>query len=309
MNAAQAKPARTKPPRRPTSRMDHITAYCMALPALILLGIFVYYPLWMALQKSFTDWNFYTESKFVGFENFRLVLVNENFRNSILVSIKFLVILVPIQMIVSFLFAHVLMQLKGPYASFVKTSIYVPHVISGVIAAVIFAFILNYRAGLINEVLRAFGISRIAFLTKPWLALISICTPIVWLGFGNTSLVMFAGLQNIPIQYYEAANVDGANALQRMIFITIPSMRNVFVLLSVGMIAGSLQLYDIPFMMTGGGPVNSTLTPMIYLINNFKAANVSMGYTVAGALLMMLAIGALNSIVFFIVRSEKAMDA
>lgn len=288
--------------------MDHITAYFMILPAFVLLLIFVIIPLFMALEKSFTNWTFYKDSEFIGFENYRLVLTNELFRVSILNILKFVIIIVPTQIVLAFFFAHIVKNLSGKYASIVKTTIYIPNVISGVIASVIFIFILDYRAGIMNELLKFFGIGRVAFLTDPLLATIAIVIPALWMGFGYTTLVMYAGLLNIPIVYYEAAEVDGAGAFAKLIKITLPSLKNIFVLISIQSTTATLQMFDLPFIITGGGPVNKTLTPMIFLYNNFKSADKTMGLTLAGALLMMLVIAALNGIIFNIISSEKSLD-
>ncbi len=289
--------------------MDHTTAYLMILPALAFLTVFVFVPLVMAIQKSFSDWNFYSASVFVGLRNFTLVLKNELFLTSLVNGFKFVGIIVPTQLVLSFLFAHVLKGTRGPLSSVVKTAIYVPAVISGIIASVIFLFILNYRAGLLNEGLRILGIQRIAFLTVPPLAVLSVSVASLWLGFGYSSLVMYAGLLGIPQQYYEAAEVDGAGPFSRLVRITIPSMRNVFILLCITMVTGTLQIFDIPFLMTGGGPVNKTLSPIMFLYNAFRSLDKTLGYTIAGALLMMVAITIVNSLVFTVIRSQKAQDA
>lgn len=280
----------------------------MILPSIGLLTVFVIIPLFMALEKSFTTWSFYGVSEFVGIRNFRQIILNELFQISIVNIVKYIIIIIPTQVILAFLFAHVLIRLPRHYGSFVKTAIYVPNVISGVVASVIFLFILNYRAGLLNELMRQLGLTRVAMLTNPTLALLAICIPAIWIGFGYTSLIMFAGLNNIPQSYFEAAAVDGAGALTCMIKITIPSLKNIFALVIITMTTSTLQMFDLPYMMTGGGPVNSTLTPMIFLYNNFTNQSVNMGYTLAGALLMMVVIGAINSVIFTILRSEKSMD-
>ncbi len=295
--------------RLPTRRMDHATAYLMILPSFAFLVVFVLVPLFMAVEKSFTDWNFYLESGFVGLRNFRLVLQNELFRASLVNGLKFVALIVPAQLVFSFLFAHVLKGLTGGFGAVVKTAVYVPTVISGVVASTIFSFLLNYRAGLINMILGVFGLPRIAFLAHPVWAVVSIAVPALWLGFGYNSLVMYAGLINIPGAYYEAAAVDGAGAFTRLVRITLPSMRNVGILLSISLVTGTLQIFDLVFMMTGGGPLNKTLTPILFLYNNFRSMDRTMGYTVAGALIMMLAITAINTVVFTLIRSQKSQDA
>lgn len=290
--------------------MDHWTAYLMILPSFLFLGIFVLVPLFMALSRSFTDWQFYAQSKYVGFSNFAMVLKNQLFHIAIKNILGFVAIIVPIQLVSSFLFAHVLRDMSPKISAYTKTAIYVPTVIAGVVASVIFLFIFNYQGGILNWFIRQLGGKRVPFLAEPTLAKWSVSIATLWMGFGYNSLIMYAGLQNIPQNYYEAAEVDGANAWDKLVRITIPAMRNIFILLLIGMMAGTLQMFDLPYLMMNGtgGPVNSTLTPMIYIYNNFKSPDYTMGYTVAAALLLMLIIGALNSIIFTLIGSQKAQD-
>jgi ABC-type sugar transport system permease subunit len=282
----------------------------MILPSILFLGVFVLVPLFMALRRSFTNWQFYAETKYVGFDNFIMVLKNQLFHTAIVNILGFVAIIVPIQMVISFLFAHVLRDMSPKIGAYAKTAIYVPTVIAGVVASVIFLFIFNYQGGILNWFIRQLGGKRIGFLAEPGLARWAVSIAALWMGFGYNSLIMYAGLQNIPQNYYEAAEVDGANAWTKLIKITLPSMRNIFILLLIGMMTGTLQMFDLPYLMMNGtgGPVNSTLTPMIYIYNNFKSPDYTMGYTVAAALLLMVIIGALNSIVFTLIGSQKAQD-
>ncbi len=297
--------------RSATRRMDHWTAYLMILPSLIALGVFVLVPLVMAVEKSFTNWKFYLESTFVGLENFSLVLRNEMFQKSLTNMAWFVVAIIPTQVIMSFLFAHVLKNMSPRISAYTKTAIYIPTVISGVVASVIFLFIFHYQGGILNWLVRQLGGKRIAFLNDPLLARMSVSVAALWLGFGLNSLIMFAGLQNIPQVYYEAAEVDGAGAWVKLRRSTLPSLQNVFILVTISLTTGTLQMFDLPYLMFNAtnGPVNSTLTPMMYVYNNFKSPTYSMGYTVSAALLMMIVIGLLNSIVFTLIGSQKAQDA
>ncbi len=291
-----------------TRRMDHWTAYCMVLPSIAFLGIFVLAPMYMAFSRSFFDWQWYADSKFVGIANFVNVLKNQLFHKSILNIIQFVLIIVPTQLVITFLFAHVLRGMNAKIGAYAKTAVYVPTVIAGVVASVIFLFIFNYQGGILNWIVRQLGGERIPFLAQPVSAMISVSAAAVWMGFGYNSLIMYAGLQNIPQSYYEAAEVDGAGIWTKLFKITLPSMRNVFILILIGLMTGTLQMFDLPYLMTNGGPVNSTLTPMIYIYNNFKSPEYTMGYTVAAALLLMVVIGSLNSIVFTLIGSQKAQD-
>ena len=296
--------------RSTTYRMDHWTAYLMILPSLVFLGIFVLAPLVMSLEKSFTDWQFYGETRFIGLQNFQMVIKNQLFQKSLGNILWFVLAIVPTEIICCFLFAHVLRGMNQSVGAYAKTAIYVPTVISGVVASVIFLFIFNYQGGILNWLIMQTGHKRVAFLKDPTLSRLAVSFATIWLGFGYNSLVMYAGLQNIPQSYYEAAEVDGAGTFTKLFRITIPSLRNVFILIMVNLMAGTLQMFDLPYMMMNGtgGPVNSTLTPMIYVYNNFKSADYSMGYTVAASLLLMIIIGLLNSVVFMLIGSEKAQD-
>lgn len=296
-----------------TRKMDHFTGYAMILPSLVLLGIFVFVPLVMAVEKSFTNWRLYLGSEFIGLENFRMVLQNQLFRKSLVNIAGFVAMIVPTQFLLAFLFAHVLKGMhQGTISAFVKTSIYVPTVISGVVASVIFLFIFHYQGGILNAIVRSLGGKRVGFLAEPTLAKLSVSITSIWMGFGYNALVMFAGLQNVPASYYEAAQVDGAGKLTQMLRITLPSMKNTFILILINLMTGTMQMFDLPFMMfnsnSGAGPINSTLTPMVFVYNNFKSSDFSLGYTVAAALLLMIIIGLINSAVFTVIGSEKAQD-
>lgn len=190
----------------------------------------------------------------------------------------------------------------------IKTAIYIPGIISGIATSVIFIFILDYKGGVINQTLMQLGIGRIGFLNNPFWAYIAVILPTVWVGLGGNTILMYAALVNVPPEYYEAASVDGAGALKKMIYITLPQMKNIFVLMCISLTAGTLQMFDIPYMLTGGGPSNSTVTPMLYLYNNYRDASKGMGYTIAGAILMLIIIVMINSVVFAVIKSEKSVE-
>ena len=119
---------------------------------------------------------------------------------------------------------------------------------------------------------------------------------------------MYAGLMNVPRQYYEAAALDGAGPLRRMFNITIPGMRNYFILMLVNLITGTLQMMEIPYLITGGGPLEKTLTPALYLFNSFRDAGRSQNVTIAGALLIMVLTVLMNVIAFRMIRSQKSEE-
>jgi len=289
-------------------RLDGITGYLMVGPAVVLLIIFVIVPLFMALQYSFYDVSWHLESEFVGFENFRQIINTTVFRQSLSNALRFVAIIVPSIVIVSFLVANTLASLKRGFATVVKTSIYIPGIVSGIAIGLVFNFIFNYNAGIINQTIRGFGMDRIAFYTVPLNAILTISSVTLWMALGGTVILMYAARVNVPGEFYEAASIDGANAFHKLIFITIPQMKNIFILVTISGVTGTLQMFDLPFIMTAGGPVNRTLTPMLYLFNQHRDQNRTLGFTVAGALLIMIFIAVINSLIFTIIRSEKSIE-
>jgi ABC-type sugar transport system permease subunit len=289
-------------------RKEMTVGYFMLFPAVAGLTVFVIVPLFLAVQKSFYDWNFYQESVWVGWKNFRIILSNASFKRAIITSFKYVIILVPLQIVIQFAFASLLKNLSIRFSNLTKIVIYIPGVVSGIVAGIIFIFIFEYSGGLANQLITAMGFKRIAFQANPVWAMFSICAPVIWLGLGGGTILNYAGLISVPDEYYEAASIDGAGSFRKLINITIPQMRNIFILQIIGLTTGTLQILEIPMVMTGGGPREQTLSPMLYMYNNFKDLNRTMGYTIAGALLMMILIAIINSFIFTVIRSEKTMD-
>jgi ABC-type sugar transport systems, permease components len=288
-------------------RFDNATAYMMLTPIVVLLTIFVVIPFIYAVRVSFYDWSFYQDSVFVGMRNFTNVLTDDLFLKSVGVGLKFAILVVPAQMVLAFLFAHVIKGMGSKLAGFVKTAIYIPTIISGIIASIIFVFIFDYSAGIANYVIGLFGAEPQAWLAEVRTALASIALPAVWLGFGLTTLIMLAGLLDIPESYYEAADLEGAGSFAKMRFITLPLMRNVILFLLVTGFTGALQQFELPLIMTNGGPLNETTTPNLYIFNHFRN-DVLVGNSIASALLLFVVLGSISAVIFKVLNSEKAVD-
>lgn len=288
-------------------KQDNKTAYLLLAPILILLTIFVVIPFFYALVVSFYDWSFYQESKFVGFRNYYLVLTDDLFLESVWTGLKFALMVVPAMLILSFLFASIVKNLSPRFSGFVKTSIYIPTIISGIVASVIFVFIYDYTAGLANYILGWFGIEPVAWLAEVRTALPSIAVPAIWLGFGLTSLIMLSGLHDIPESYYEAAELEGAGTWAKMRHITIPLMRNVILYLLVTGFTAQISQFELSLVMTNGGPLSETVTPNLYILNHFRN-DVMVGNSIAASLLLFVVLGSISAVIFRVLNSEKAID-
>ena len=288
-------------------RKEMAVGYLMLLPTLVLLLMFSITPLINAFYNSFFNSGVYQTPKYVALANYTRVFRDRNFRRSLTVGLKYLIYEVPLRLVLSFLLANCIKTMSRRTGNFVKSAIYVPSVIGGIIAGSVFSFIYDYQCGLLNVIRQALGQSRIAWLNTPGVSLWAIVIPAVWLGLGYSTLLMLAGILDIPVGYYEAATIDGANAWQRMIYITIPCMKNIFLFQLVSGAIGALQEFNLPYILTGGGPAGTTCTPALLLYQHFTK-DTTTGYTYAGAMMLAVIIGILTAIFFRTISSEKAAD-
>ena len=291
--------------KRPGSfryRYKH-TAYLMLLPALVLLGIFVMWPLVMAVIRSFQDYN---TGEYVGLYNFVYILKTPSFVKAFKNVLILTVATVALTMVLTFLFALLMRSLSNRMGYFARACVFIPFFISGIVASVIFNLLINYGGGLFTSLLIDAGKDPIAFAVDGKWPYIIIIVITIWMTFGYQTLIMYAGLRQIPKSLYEAAQLDGANFWHQTLFITIPNMKNYFVLVCISLVTANLQMFEIPFMVTGGGPLESTLTLVMYLYNSFRDPGRPQNVTIAGALLVMILIMVINIIVFKTVRSEKS---
>lgn len=284
---------------------DAKTGYLMISLALLCIALFQIVPLIMAIVRAFQD---YQTRGFVGLRNFRFVLRQEVFLQSFTNVLIFLAFILVISILCSFLLAMVLKNMDNLMGSATKIIIYLPALFSGILISVIFLFIFNYGGGLVTSILLTAGVDPIpltSFMPWPYVLIIGIS---IWGSFGYHSLVMYAGVIGISKDYYEAAMIDGANAFERLWHITIPCMKNYFILTIINITTGTLMMFELPFMITGGGPLNKTYTPILYIYNTFNDFTMDSNIVIAGAILVAILIGIINAFVFKIIRSEISME-
>ncbi|NYE18376.1 carbohydrate ABC transporter permease [Microbacterium immunditiarum] len=318
MTATQTMMSETKPMIQPGGRharrqhakyryRDGRIAYFLILPAVVLLGIFVIWPAIYAIYLSFHDWSFYKDPEFVGWRNFTNVLNDPLFWAAIGRGFVFVLMTVPVMLLLAFFFASLVVSVSRWAASTLKVSIYIPTIISSVITSIIFALIYNYSGGLLNAALAVFGIDPVAWIGDPAWALLAIAVPAVWLGLGLTSLIMVAAMIDIPTEYYEAASMEGANWWQKTAFITLPQLKNVGLYLLITGFVAAIQQFELPLVMTGGGPLDSTTLPNLFIFNHFRN-DINVGYSIAAALLLFVVLGTVSALVFKFVNSERLVD-
>ena len=286
---------------------DTKVAYLMMLPVVALLGIFVVWPAIYAGFLSFQNWSFYKEPEFVGFRNFAAVLNDPLFWASVGRGFAFVLMTVPPMLVLAFAFASLVVAVSRRFAGILKVSIYIPTIISSVITSIIFVLIYDYSGGLLNWFLAIFGIDPIAWIGDPAWALLAIAVPAIWLGMGLTSLIMVAAMVDIPTEYYEAAAMEGANWRQKTAYITLPQMKNIILYLLITGFVAAIQQFELPLVMTQGGPLDSTTLPNLFIFNHFRN-DINVGYSIAAALVMFVVLGSVSAIVFKFVNSERLVD-
>lgn len=231
------------------------------------------------------------------------MLTDPLFRDAVWRGLKFVVMTVPLGMVLAFLFACLVVSVGRRFATLLKVSIYIPTIISAVITSITFSLIYDYSGGLLNWLLGKFGIEPISWLGDPAWALKAIAAPAVWLGMGLTSLIMVAAMVDIPTELYEAASMEGANWWQKTFYITIPQMKNIILYLLVTGIVAAIQQYELPLVMTNGGPLDSTTLPNLLIFNHFRGDQ-TVGYSVAAAILLFLVLGSISALIFRVLNSD-----
>ncbi|MBC8450357.1 MAG: sugar ABC transporter permease [Chloroflexi bacterium] len=233
------------------------TAYLFLLPGLALFGLFVIYPMLYSLRISFYDWNIIkpVKSALVGLDNYQALLTNPIFRRAVLNTLAYTAITVPGQMIVALVVA-ILLDQKIRGRTFFRVAYYLPVITSWVIVTLIFEYLFNSQAGLINYLLRDvlhLVDKPVRWLADPLLTMVPINLLGIWKGIGWSAIILLAALQAIPVELLEAAAIDGGGPWRRLRHITLPLLRPTLVFLLVVLIIGGLNVYISVLLMTDGG--------------------------------------------------------
>ncbi len=276
---------------------DNIAGWIMVAPIVILMLIFVIGPAIYSFILSFKNHNFLKpqDSTFIFLDNYVELFKDKAFYQAVFNTVRYSIIVVPVQTAISLVLATVANQdIRGK--TFFRVAYYVPAVTSAVAAASMFMFLFNTN-GIANKFLSIFGFTPVNWFSDPTYALPLAMIMAIWATVGTQMLVFLAGLQDIPGEVYEAAEIDGASSMQSFFNITVPMLKEktMFVLI-VGTI-GTLQMFDQAFIISGGkgGPLGSTTTIVLYLYNKSFGEN-RLGYGSAVAVVLFLMIFALTMV-------------
>lgn len=256
---------------------NKLLPYLLVTPYLIHLLVFVAFPVIFSIYLTFNKWNIISPMEFIGLGNFVRVFQDALFFKAIYNTLKFLIVHIPLQILVALLLAEVLNQ-KIKFRAFFRAAFFLPVVVSGVVVSMMWQQLYSFDSGILNRLLITIGLGKVGWLVDPDLAMVSIAVMATWKNVGLYVILFLVGLQTVPPQYYEAADLEGANHWQKFWYITLPMINPTIFMVVILSTIGGFSLFIEPYIMTGGGPLNSTLSAVLYI---YKQAftNYHMGYS------------------------------
>ncbi|GFI49939.1 lactose transport system permease protein LacF [Lachnospiraceae bacterium] len=277
--------------------------YFFLAPMLVLFAVFMIYPIIDSLILSFQD---FTEGNYVfcGLQNYITMFHDPVFWKSLKNTFIYLAVQVPVMVVLSLLLGVLVEQAFLKFRSGFRMSIFLPSVTALVAYAIVFKLLFNTDFGLVNHALTALGFDGVDWLNTVWGARSAIIIGITWRWTGYNTIIMIAGLKNIPMELYESAEIDGASFFQKFVYITVPMVKSIIVFVSITSTIGTLQLFDESFILTNGGPNNATITIGHYLYNT-GFSYYKFGYAAAISYALVVIIGVLSFVQFRITKGGE----
>jgi multiple sugar transport system permease protein len=269
-------------------------AWGFVTPALVVIALFFVLPVVSALLLSFTDFDLYALAdrnnlRFVGLGNYVEVLQTALFWKALVNTLYFVGVGVPLSMLLSLGAALLLDSRLARWKGFFRTALFAPVVTTVVAVAVVFRYLFHTRYGLVNYGLVWLGFEPVDWLGDAHWSMPTIILFAAWKNFGYNMIILLAGLQAIPADLHEAARIDGANAWQRLRHITLPLLAPTLLVVSIITVAGYFQLFAEPYVMTRGGPLQSTFSVLFYMYEEgFKWWNLGRASAIAFLLFLLI---------------------
>lgn len=245
------------------SQGDRI-GYLLLVPYAAHFSLFVAFPLIFCLILVFHKWDIVSDMEWVGLNNFFHLISDKLFFKSIFNTFIFLIIHIPLQIIVALFLAELLNQ-KIKFRGFFRASYFLPVIVSGVVVTILWDQLYAQDTGVINLFMAKLGLPKLPWLTSPKLAMPSIAIMATWKNVGIYVVLFLVGLQSVPRHLYEAAELEGASHWYKFTRITLPMINPTFFLVVILSTINGFSLFIEPYIMTGGGPMNSTLSAVLYI--------------------------------------------
>jgi len=288
--SAQASgPEGTRNTSKRRSRSDFRIAIVFVAPALIGFVLFYLVPTIRGLYLSFTDYSILGDPEWIGTKNYMQLAKDPLFWNSLGVTGEYVLINIALQTAIALGLA--LLMHRVAKSTLVRGALLLPYLMANVIAALLWFWMLDYQIGIVNQIIEWLGLPRVAFFGSEAWAIPTQALINTWRNMGYTALLIFAGLQAIPNQIYEAAHIDGSSPFQTFRKITMPLLRPVLALVLVLTVTGSFQVFDTVAVTTQGGPVNASRVIQYYIFQRaFNEQDFGYGSAIAVVLFLILAV-------------------
>lgn len=290
------------------SAKRRITIVAFLLPAMTILVLFVFWPMLSALRLSFTDASGFGRESFVGLENYVKVFTNSNILRAMGNTAVYAVLFTPVTVVLALLLALALNSPHLPVRGLFRTGLFLPFIVSLAVAAFAWQYLLDPQVGLLNHWLQSVGIRIGDVLQDPVLAMPTVVLVAVWKSFAFYMIVFLAGLQEIPANLYEAAKMDGAGPIARFRHVTLPLLGNTTGFVLIISTIAALQAFDQIYILTGGGPYQSTQTVVMQIYKSgFK--DLELGFASALSYVLLVVTLILSLVQFFLAgRGEKEVS-
>ena len=285
-------------------RRRKLTGLLFVLPTVLFVAVFFIIPLAMTVFMSLHDWPLIGEQTWIGTSNYSDLAEDRQFRKSLDFTFRYTLLVTPPIFILGFILASLVRHpIRG--IGIFRTIYFLPVVIGLGVSSLLWVWMLDQRVGIFNKIL--LDLNAIPkpqlFLAKPATAMNVIILSIVWKTVGFTMILLLAGLQSIPDELYESADVDGAGYFRKLIYITLPLMRRMIALALILSVIGSVLAFDQFYIITRGGPRNSTISIVYWIFNN-SFAYWKMGYGAAMSIVLLGILVALTSIQYYVLRER-----
>lgn len=292
--------------------MNKQAAYIFIAPSLLLLVVFSLFPIILSLAISFTDISLvgladWSKINFVGLTNYKDIISDPIFLKSITNTIFYVVIGVPLVIIISMSLAILINFGQNKVFQTFRLMFYSPAITNVVAVAVVWMFLYHPSLGLFNYFLSLVNLGPVPWLQDPVVAKLSLILMGLWRAIGTNMIIFLAALQGIPKDYYEAASLDGANSWQELTKITIPLLKFATFFVAITTLIGWMQFFEEPFIMTQGGPLDSTTSVSLFIYQNgFQFSK--FGYAAAGSFLLFIVIVAVTLVQFKMQRINNSEE-
>ena len=287
----------------PSHRGDARLAWILITPAMIGFLVFAVYPTLRGVYLSFTNFRVLSPPEWVGLDNFVQLVGDDVFWNALGVTVYFVLVAVTLTVAISVLTAAVLHRLTS--STVIRGLIILPFLISSVVAATVWSWMLDTQLGIVNLAIEALGGEGQQFLSSRALAIPSIALIHVWKNMGYTSIIIFAGLQTIPASVYEAGRIDGASETQMFFRLTLPLLRPILALVVVLNVIGAFQVFDIIAVTTKGGPANASNVLQMYIYSK-AFGQFDFGYASAMSLALFAILIAITFLQMRLLRANES---